>query len=198
MEIVIIVGAIGFVFAYIWLTPKTPGQIVQKKNPGFKSSLRHNPECQTSEEVFRVLKEANLTPCFLASELQKQQETHSASLFHCDNIKVIYEDREILFNPQSKDGRNTLEVIQDGMEKLYVSQSKGERNTLKVVQDGIKKIDKIEINPQKDIIDSIEPELLKQLSPNLKIDSTNESLVPEKQKGKKLVRKLTSPNKSKN
>ena len=72
MEIVIIIGAIGSVIAYICLSTKTEGELAQKRNPGFKSSLRHNPEHQNSEEVFKVLKEANLSPCFLDSELNKQ------------------------------------------------------------------------------------------------------------------------------
>lgn len=72
MEIVIIIGAIGSVIAYICLSTKTEGELAQKKNSAFKSSLRHNPEHQNSEEVFKVLKEANLSPCFLNSELNKQ------------------------------------------------------------------------------------------------------------------------------
>lgn len=196
MEIIIIVSAIGFLFAYIWLTPKTPGEIAQKKNPGFKSSLRHNPDRQNPEKVFRVLKEANLTPCFLDSELKKQQEI-STPLFGCDDINIIYEDRGKLFNPQCKDGKTTLEVIQDGMEKIPGLQSNSERSALKVVKDGMKKIDKIEIKAQKDIIDSIESELIEKISPNLNNDSNDRNLLSTEKKDKKLVRKLTpnEPNK---
>ena len=72
MEIVIIIGAIGFVIGYICLSTKTEGELAQKRNSAFKSSLRHNPEGQNSEEVFKVLKEANISLCFLDSVLNKQ------------------------------------------------------------------------------------------------------------------------------
>ena len=71
MEIVIIIGAIVSVIAYIFISTKTEGESAQKRNPGFKSSLRHNPERQNSEEVFKVSKEANLLSCYLESELNK-------------------------------------------------------------------------------------------------------------------------------
>ena len=72
MEIVIIIGAIGSVVAYICLSTKTQGEIATKRNTGFKSSLRHNPDQTSPEEVFRVLKENNIKPCFLDTELKKQ------------------------------------------------------------------------------------------------------------------------------
>lgn len=71
MEIVIIIGAIGSVIAYICLSTKTQGEIAQKRNPGFKSSLRHNLNRTSSEEVFSVLKENNIKPCFLETDLNK-------------------------------------------------------------------------------------------------------------------------------
>ena len=77
MEIIIIMGAIGSVIAYICLSTKTEGEIAQKRNPGFKSRLRHNPNRTSSKEVFNVLKENNIKPCFLETDLNK---TNNVSL----------------------------------------------------------------------------------------------------------------------
>jgi len=52
--------------------PKQKENWHKKKNSTFKSSLRYNAERQNTEEVFEILKEANLSPCFLDSELNKQ------------------------------------------------------------------------------------------------------------------------------
>lgn len=137
MEIIIIVGAIGIVFAHIFLSPKLEGEIAQKRNPGFKSSLRHNPDNISPEEVFDVLKENNIKPCFLEVDLIKQDNGALT-----DTTLVSSYDRVSLFNPQPKDNRSTL----------------------KVIKDGLKKVSEIKIESQKDALDDISQELLSKLT----------------------------------
>lgn len=164
MEIIIIVGAIGSVIAYICLSTKTQGEIAQKRNPGFKSSLRHNPELQNSEEVFKVLQEANLSPCFLDSELNKHNNrTLTDTTLTQSYLSKIRADRGNLFNPQSKDNRSPL----------------------KVAKAGIRKVDKISVESQKDIFDSINPDLLSQLIETHQFD--------QRQNGPRLVKKRIPP-----
>ena len=140
MEIVIIIGAIGSVIAYVCLSTKTEGELAQKRNPCFKSSLRHNSEHQNSEDVFKVLKEANISPCFLDLELNKQNNRIlTDSTLIQSHISNIRDDSSILFNPQSKDNSSPLKIVKADIRK------------------------DISIEPQKDGFDNINPDLFSQL-----------------------------------
>ena len=190
MEIIIIVGAIGSVIAYICLSTKTQGEIAQKRNPGFKSSLRHNPELQNSEEVFKVLQEANLHLAFLDSELNKHNNTTLTDTTLTQSyLSKIRADRGNLFNPQSKDNRSPLKVAKAGIRKVdkisVGSQTKDNRSPLKVAKAGIRKVDKISVESQKDIFDSINPDLLSQLIETHQFD--------QRQNGPRLVKKRIPP-----
>lgn len=146
MEIIIIVGAIGIVFAHIFLSTKTEGEIAQKRNPGFKSSLRHNPDNISSEEVFDVLKENNIKPCFLKVDLIKQ-----------DN------------------GALTDKALVSSYDRGSLPQLKDDRSTLKVIGSGFKKVGEIKIESQKDVLDDISPELLSQLTETHQFEEQEQS-----------------------
>ena len=167
MEIVIIVGMIGAVVTYILLTPKTPSEIAQKRNPAFKSSLRHNPDHQNPEEVFKVLKEANISPCFLDSELNNSNnnKTLTDTTLISSYLSKIRDDRYDLFNPQQKDNRSSL----------------------KVAKSGIKKVSVIKIESQNDAFDGISSELHSQLTDENQFEQRQE------QDGPVLVKKKTPP-----
>ena len=166
MEFVIIVGAIGSVIAYICLSTKTQGEIAAKRNPGFKSSLKHNPDQTSPEEVFKVLKEANLSTCFLDSELN-------------NNNNTTLTDTALILSYLSK--------IRDDRGNLFNSQLKDNISSLKVAKSGIRKVNVIRIEPQTDVLDSISTELLSKLTDANQFEQRQEQGRPV------LTKKLTPP-----
>lgn len=127
---------------------------------------------------------------------------HLFSFLYTFGIPCIYFTRNIKKDNKLKDEIFSLDMeiidiekqetkknVYDKVPKNLFEYTKNNRSTLDVVSSGLEKISEMKIEPQKDVFDTISPELLSQLTDTQQIEQQQEQNVQV------LSRKLTPPKK---